>query len=74
VGKDDVSVGQLYPKHCVWERLNDRALDLDYAVFVGHALTSLLFSVTNTRKPNKKKGFSRKKRQGSILGGKLGEC
>ena len=42
VSQDLVSVVQLHPEKCVRERLHDRSLDLDGAVFLGHALRALL--------------------------------
>ena len=41
VGKNLMAVGQLHAEHGVGQRFDNRAFDLDDAVFLGHSLTSL---------------------------------
>src|SRR5580692_11880140 len=51
VSQDFVPVVQLHPEERVRERLHDRSLDLDGAVFLGHALRASLLVLTSLLLP-----------------------
>ncbi|MFC5126516.1 hypothetical protein ACFPRL_25200 [Pseudoclavibacter helvolus] len=43
MSKNLVSVREFYAEHCVWQCLDNRTLDLDDAVFLGHSLTVVCY-------------------------------